>query len=450
VKILTICGHIALINLIIFFSLFFLTSAVEREKRALFRSFFCLSVILSLYISILLLRFFYANQLLALVGILFIFSLLFLLFSPSPTRQTKIISEQKKIDERDVIFSRFDLREGTPSFKNYYSRRPEFKNVDADIRRYPDILSPEHMKRNPLLFSLAAAEFEILEHFLPHVDGDVFHEKKVDSAQKNTVRIKHMLGYFSSALNGVCSLEQAYVYSYVGRGPEAYGKKIINTHNYAVIFAVEMDFNMIACAPQPQVIIETGRRYVEAAKISVILAEYIRSLGYSARAHIAGSNYQTMLVPLAWKAGLGELGRLGIIISKKYGPRIRLGCVTTDLPLVPDGPVIFGVQDFCRICKKCAMNCPAQAISQNEKKDENGVLKWTLNREECYKFWRKTGTDCGMCLYVCPYSKPRNLFHDSIRAVTANSRLAQRLVVWGDDLFYGRSPIQKNTSISPE
>ncbi|MBA7632035.1 3-chloro-4-hydroxyphenylacetate reductive dehalogenase [subsurface metagenome] len=207
-----------------------------------------------------------------------------------------------------------------------------------------------------------------------------------------------------------------------------------------------MDLGMVASAPRAPVVVETGKKYVEAAKISIIMARFIRRLGYPARAHVAGSNYQAMLPPIAWKSGLGELGRIGILITERFGPRARLGLVTTDIPLVPDVPLSLGIQEFCQRCQKCARNCPAQAIPDGEISEESGVMKWVLNREECYRFWRKSGTDCAMCIYVCPYSKPDNSFHNFIRKMAERSSFAQSLSIRADDLFYGRSPRKR---ISP-
>jgi len=169
-----------------------------------------------------------------------------------------------------------------------------------------------------------------------------------------------------------------------------------------------------------------------------MLAEYIRDMGYPARAHIAGSNYQIMLPPVAYDAGLGELGRHGYLISQRFGSRIRLGAVTTDLPLVPDRPIKFGVQDFCRICKKCADNCPSHAIPYEGKTNVRGMEKWQLNMEQCLRYWRIIGTDCGLCMKLCPFSHPRALLHDLVRAGIKRSDFARRISVIGDDLFYGK------------
>jgi len=369
-----------------------------------------------------------------------------LLFFPFFKKSIQIVGEQKKIDERDVIFARFDYKEGTKIFEEYYKRRPGYKAIDDEVREIPDILSPAHLKKNPILFSLAAAEFDFLEHQITQVEGKKSAERVELSPLANTHVIKKIIHYLGSDCCGIAPLNQAYVYSHAGRGPEPYGKEINLKHKYAIVFALEMDLEMVASAPEAPVIVETGRKYVEAARISISVADYIRRLGYSARAHIAGSNYQAVLPPLAWEAGLGELGRLGTLITWKYGPRVRLGLVTTDLPLITGKSKAFGVQNFCQNCQKCARNCPAQAIPLGEKTEENGVLKWVLNREECYKFWRRAGTDCAVCMFVCPYSKPDTLFHNLIRTLTARSSLSQTMSIWGDDFFYGRFPSRRKKS----
>jgi epoxyqueuosine reductase QueG len=85
--------------------------------------------------------------------------------------------------------------------------------------------------------------------------------------------------------------------------------------------------------------------------IAPSMARFIQELGYHA---MPSGNDTALSIPMAVDAGLGELGRNGILITPKYGPRVRLCKVFTDLPLVHDKPVDLGVQAFCEICKKCA------------------------------------------------------------------------------------------------
>jgi epoxyqueuosine reductase QueG len=146
------------------------------------------------------------------------------------------------------------------------------------------------------------------------------------------------------------------------------------------------------------------------------------------------------MVPLAVDAGLGELGRLGYLITKEFGPRVRLGVVTTDLPLVPDKPVDLGVQHFCSICKKCAVCCPSHSIPPAEQSLVNGMLRWKLNDETCFDYWGKIGTDCNICMRVCPYSHAKTFPHRLIVWFITRNKHARRLFSFMDDVFYGKKP----------
>ena len=435
-----ISGQVVLGAGLLFFIFFAVTSVLEREGRAFRRSGACFLALGVGNIFIHTLSPAASDTVFAVIFILaFIFGL-GIWFSPKPRSSQVITGKPHRIDERDIIFARFEYIPGSKRYDDYYRTHAGSKARDDAIRKLPDILTTPHLKKSPELFPLASAEFDFLEHQLSAVDGTVEKIRTSFSAEKNSQLIKSTLKYLGADICGVCELDPSFLYSHVGRGPEAFGTEIDQNHKYAVVFALEMDYAWVATAPKAPVIVETAKKYVEAAKISIITADYIRRLGYPARAHIAGSNYQAVLAPLGWQAGLGEMGRMGLLVTFKYGPRARLGLITTDLPLIPDRPRVRGIQDFCEHCKKCAHNCPGQAIPQGAQIMENGVKKWVLEREACYEFWRLAGTDCATCLYVCPYSKPVNLFHDAVRFVSSHSRLAQRLFILGDDFFYGRSP----------
>jgi len=364
-----------------------------------------------------------------------------LAISPRPRAEQRMPGEVSRIDERDVVFSRFDLEKGTARYDEYYARNSRFLNMDEDIRFLPDLEDSSHTRKNRALYGLAEACQTFLVHQLPIADGEPGPPPDPGrTPDRNSALIKGGIRYLGADLCGIADLDRRFLYSHVGRGPEPYGAAIDSQHDFAIVFAVEMEMDMIAAAPQPSVYLETEIRYVDSARISMIAAAWIRRLGYSARAHIAGSNYHAMLPPLAWKAGLGELGRIGILLTERFGPRVRLGLVTTDMPLLTDSPRSFGVQDFCSNCRKCASNCPSQAIPDGDPVMENGSVRWVIRREACYRFWRTVGSDCARCIFVCPYSKPDNTLHGMIRWAAARSRAAQRISSLGDDLFYGRRP----------
>ena len=79
-------------------------------------------------------------------------------------------------------------------------------------------------------------------------------------------------------------------------------------------------------------------------------------------------------------------------------------------------------------------------MQKGKKIVERGVEKWVINRERCFQYWNFIGTDCGICIRVCPYSKPHNLVHNIIRFANKQSFITRQLSLWSDDIFYGRKP----------
>jgi epoxyqueuosine reductase QueG len=62
----------------------------------------------------------------------------------------------------------------------------------------------------------------------------------------------------------------------------------------------------------------------------------------------------------AQACGLGWIGRSGLLVNPKFGARVRLTTVLTDMPLVTDEPV----EGDCGECEKCISACPAGAITR--------------------------------------------------------------------------------------
>jgi len=59
-------------------------------------------------------------------------------------------------------------------------------------------------------------------------------------------------------------------------------------------------------------------------------------------------------------AGVGEIGWAKVFMTKKFGPRIRLAAIITDLPLEPDP--LLEPNSICTKCMLCAKGCPSGAI----------------------------------------------------------------------------------------
>ena len=347
---------------------------------------------------------------------------------------------QSRFDERDIMFARARLVSGSPNYKAYYAMRPENKTSDDKTRALPGLLSPEAREANPLIFVATNASFGLTEAVRDAVDGAVAPRRSEHGAPAMSAYIKALARYHGAHTVGIAALKPYHVYSHIGRGSGEYGSPITLEHRYAIAFTVEMDHGMVGTAPAAAITLESARQYVEAAKIAVQLGNLARSLGYPARAHIDG-NYRVIAPLVARDAGLGEIGRMGLLMTPTLGPRVRLGVVTTDLPLVTDQrSANLSVIDFCRVCKKCAENCPVRAIPEGDREEIDGVLRWRIDADLCYRYWCVTGTDCGRCMAVCPYSHPDNLLHNLIRWAVERSGAARRTVLWLDDIFYGSKP----------
>ncbi len=347
--------------------------------------------------------------------------------------------ETPRIDERDIMFARAGYREGTPEYRDYYARNPDRREGDDRIRSLPGLCSAGSSTYDPLAAGVAGSTFRFLGDIRPLAEGTAAPEKQAIEAAGITATLKGLARYHGAKLAGIAELKPYHFYSHRGRHPENYGDEVTSGDRYGIVFAVEMDYFMVKGAPKPQVVVESARQYLEAAKIGMALAYFIRGLGYSARNHMDG-NYLVCAPLVAHDAGLGEIGRMGIIITPDYGPRVRLGVVTTDLPLVADGPSAFGVQEACAACRKCADNCPSRAIPAGDKAKHDGVRKWKIDQERCYEFWCRVGTDCAVCMNACPYSKPDTFVHRLFRSSLRNSPFSRRMMVRLDDYLYGRRP----------
>ncbi len=347
---------------------------------------------------------------------------------------------QQRFDERDVVFARSRLVPGSQEYKAYYALRPENLARDKKFRALPGLLSPKAHEADPLLFPSAKASFEVTEALREAVDGPVASRKIYRTPEVFTTYIKGLALHLGAINVGITELQPGHVYSHIGRGTGIYGTPIDLTHRFAIAFTVEMDYRMMGRAPAAPVVLESARKYVEGAVIAIQLSNFARRLGYPARAHIDG-NYRVIAPLVARDAGLGEIGRMGILMTPNLGPRVRLGVVTTDMPLIPDArSKDLGMIDFCRSCVKCAENCPSKAIPFGEREEIDGGLRWKLDENRCFHYWNAIGTDCGLCMTVCPYSHPDNLGHNFVRLMIRHSWIARRAALWLDDLFYGRKP----------
>lgn len=110
----------------------------------------------------------------------------------------------------------------------------------------------------------------------------------------------------------------------------------------------------------------------------------------------------------ATSAGLGWIGRNGLLINPKFGPRLSLATVLTDAPLLAGKP--FETSQ-CGECRLCVEFCPSVAITGNEwsrNKPYTELIR--LNSCRTLKGERKEvrgKPNCGLCITICPYGRKK-------------------------------------------
>lgn len=445
---------------------FFVSSVEEREKRAsIFGAFQFLGMAtLPFVFLILAYRGVFDTRSgtniltgLAVIGAILVF---LMVRKSAPNRKALsgtaglIVGDVSRIDERDIVFARNrTMRPGTKEYEAYYKMKPEYKEFDDARREIGGPLGVVGKINQPTEGPNIAAMMACINICVTLSQPEMVKPKKHPamgdrltqmSAEEASIRVKGFAKALGADKVGIAKLDPRWIYSHRGEifkeNWDDWGKQINLDHQYAIVFLEEMSFEMVHAAPHTPTLIESMKNYSKGAVISTQLASFIANLGYSAHAnHLR--HYETLLVPLAVDAGLGELGRHGYLMSKEFGSRARISAVTTSMPLIPDKPVDIGVEDFCKICKKCAHCCPSNSIPSGEQTESNGLLRWKLDAESCFNYWGKIGTDCDICMRVCPWSHTRTLSHKLIVELTSRNRLARWIFTMLDDVFYGKRPV---------
>lgn len=188
----------------------------------------------------------------------------------------------------------------------------------------------------------------------------------------------------------------------------------LNHLPYAVSIGIPIPDDIIdpIIAGPNQVYYDTYNRVNEQLDVlTEQIQQAIEQLGY--RACAIASSKRTDFVNIAGdfphktsavKSGLGWLGRSSLLITKKFGPRIRISTILTDMSLPTND---FAKTNSCGKCNRCVEACPAQAIVGNAW--SQGVSRESLVDVKKCDVWKIEhypqfdGLVCGVCVAVCPH-----------------------------------------------
>jgi reductive dehalogenase len=352
----------------------------------------------------------------------------------------KKIGPTRRVDARsEVVFSRVGglFRnwnkekgiEGLPDFlKKYYKKHTEHLELDLSIRKeiFPARMKDKRKYKNQ--FILAEAWSHAMGAVWPDgIDkppeesdfpkggrfGDPTTPYKMKDPKKTSLLIKKIAHQLGSTLVGIAKLNPDWVYRYPmrGRGFDVDKPLEVPKHwVYAVVVGVPMSWDPMYANPNYGT---SHDAYSISRIIAYRLTAFIKGLGYAARPHTPGAEYDLMVPPIMVDAGLGEQGRHSVVITPEVGCNFRPAVVTTNIPLQPDKPIDIGVQDFCKSCKICAEQCPSGAITKGGKVVVRGYEKYQLDTSKCHNFWycNLGNMGCRLCISVCPYTRKANWVH---------------------------------------
>lgn len=195
---------------------------------------------------------------------------------------------------------------------------------------------------------------------------------------------------------------------------------LIDDHAFALSIAVRLDDAVISAITDHPTLEYAEHYRAMNGKLDAIAArvvDFIVAQGFKALAVPASQILdETSLVgaishkAVARVAGVGWQGKSLLIVHPRFGPRIRLATVLTNMPLVPDKPI----KQRCGARAECAKACPAQAIRNVNAQERYDSREQALYFDRCaaqtLKFKGLPGIGariCGVCVRACPFGGRR-------------------------------------------
>ncbi|MCF6322016.1 MAG: 2Fe-2S iron-sulfur cluster-binding protein [Rhizobiaceae bacterium] len=225
----------------------------------------------------------------------------------------------------------------------------------------------------------------------------------VQDAKRNADNLKAACNFLGVDAVGLSRCPDWTYYSH-----NALGEEIKPYHDNALSIIIDQGYDTMEGASGDDwiAVAQSMRAYLRFSLLGGVIANQIRSLGYSARVHSVMDG-EVLQPPLLLLAGLGEVSRIGeVVLNPLLGPRLKSGAVTTSMPMAHDRPIDFGLQNFCENCNKCARECPSGAITAGPKLMFNGYEIWKSDSQKCatYRITNEGGAMCGRCMKTCPWN----------------------------------------------
>ncbi|MTI81023.1 MAG: hypothetical protein FH758_09080 [Firmicutes bacterium] len=173
----------------------------------------------------------------------------------------------------------------------------------------------------------------------------------------------------------------------------------------AIVITINMDKNEFKYAPSMEGQIEVMRIYGETGVAANEITDFLRQKGFNASPnHSLGGSIDYCKAGM--DAGLGYIGRHGMLITPENGACHRSAVIYTDIENLSD--FISSkenhkwIEDFCLSCGKCIRKCPTGAIYETAKINEYGQVT-SIDYNKCCSGFKNYG--CAICIKVCPFTE---------------------------------------------
>ena len=220
---------------------------------------------------------------------------------------------------------------------------------------------------------------------------------------KLTASVKEIAYSLGADLVGVAKAE-TFAEAPKGHRPE----ELLRGARSVIVMAIHLLDASLESAPNREYSVTYNVVNWELDRIAFRVARFLQGKGYRALQVPASPPYDVSrnMGDLSHRhagylAGLGVFGKNSLLLSTKFGPRIRLVSVITDAPLKADKPLDL---DLCKECNKCIRACPAGALKGERIVDK---LRCDAHHVEVGKQLQLEDWEqiCGVCIRVCPVGK---------------------------------------------
>lgn len=166
-----------------------------------------------------------------------------------------------------------------------------------------------------------------------------------------------------------------------------------------IVLAMEMDEKILETPTGPEAQKLNDQAYEKLGNITYKLSDYLRENGFGTQvAHPYGSwvNFSA----LGQKAGMGYMGKSGLLITPELGPREKISAIFTSIENLPvrEHEKYRWIREYCDKCGKCIRACPEKALIE---KDCYGDKEVEFRRKLC----RGCSEGCTYCVEVCPFNR---------------------------------------------